>query len=281
MFEMFSKIALYATPFHHEWLPEQVTNTIVFAGGVALVIIGFTQLALRDIQMVPRGLQNFVEFVIEFVYNFLEGILGNHLARRCFSFLITLFLFILVSNWSGLLPGVGAFGHSIEGYEGIKYPMMRPANTDVNITFAMALLFMIVWLYWTLSEVGLWGFIKHLFWPSAPFALIVKLCLLPIFLFVGVIELASIALRAVSLPFRLYGNVYAGENLLAAMMDLGYKMSAQMGLGDVGGFILSIIFPLPVYGLELLVGIVQAFVFMLLCTVYIKLSAEHHEEEGH
>ena len=123
-----------------------------------------------------------------------------------------------------------------------------------------------------MTELGPWGFIKHTFAPKGGLTGALGALLVPIFLFVGVIEIISIAFRPVSLSLRLYGNVYAGESLLHAMSALGDKW------GPIGSFISSIVLPLPFYFMELLVGVLQAMVFSLLCAVYIQLSTTHDDD---
>jgi F-type H+-transporting ATPase subunit a len=153
--------------------------------------------------------------------------------------------------------------------------LLRPTNADLNMTLAMALLAMATWLYWTISEVGVMGFIKHTFGVKGGLKGFMAIALAPLFVFVGFIEIVSIAFRPVSLSIRLFGNIYSGENLLHTMANLG----GIFGLPNWASFIMSLVIPIPFYFLELLVGLLQALVFTLLCAVYIQLSTAH--EEGH
>ena len=141
----------------------------------------------------------------------------------------------------------------------------------MNMTLGMAAVFMLVWLWLTMTELGPIGFLKHTFAPKGGLTGLLGVLLIPVFLFVGIIELISIAFRPVTLSLRLFGNVYAGESLLHVMGDLGKNW------GPVGSFVSSIVFPLPFYFMELLVGLLQAMVFSLLCAVYIQLSTSHDE----
>jgi F-type H+-transporting ATPase subunit a len=134
---------------------------------------------------------------------------------------------------------------------------------------------MLLWFYLTIKETGVWGFIKHTFAAPGDVIGAMRYVLAPIFMFVGAIEIVSICLRPVSLSLRLFGNVFAGENLLHLMGSMGEKF----GMGPVVEFICAIILPLPFYFMELLVGILQAMVFALLCAVYIQLSTSHGEED--
>ncbi len=257
-----------------------ITNSTVFALIVTAAIILFARKATRKMQLVPGKEQNLFESVIEGLYNMLEGIVGKHMIPKVFSLLATIFIFIVINNWSGLLPGVGTIGLT-EGERGpflsasyIDTPILRPAAADMNTTLAIAAFFMVLWLWWTLRELGAGGFLLHIFAPKGGVKGLLALALLPIFIFVGMIEIISIAFRPVSLSLRLFGNVYAGETLLITMGGLGDALPAPWP------FILSVILPLPFYFLEILIGLLQALVFMLLCAVYISLTTSH-EDEAH
>ena len=132
------------------------------------------------------------------------------------------------------------------------------------IVKAMALVFMGCWLVWSLREVGPIGFVKELFAPKGDTTGFLKALMVVVFLAAGCIEIISILFRPVSLSFRLYGNIFAGENMLEAMARL------VPGLGWL--------LPIPFYFLELLVGLVQALVFMLLTAVFTLLICQHEEE---
>lgn len=251
--------------------PIQFTSSMVITWTVAVLLIVVAQLATRNIQLVPSGLQNFVEWLVEGMYGFFEEILGKDLVKKSFWFFCTIFIFILVTNWFGLIPGVGTIGFGVPDESGqihhLSRPFLRGGNADLNMTLAMALVFFFLWTVWSLQTLGLGGFFKHLFWGGGGKG-IMGAFMIAIFFFVGVIEVISIAFRPVSLSFRLYGNIFAGENILEAMM----------GLVPWLGWIL----PLPFYFLELLVGLVQALVFALLTSVFTALMCEHHEEShGH
>jgi len=255
------------------------SNSIFVSSIVAGLIIWFARKATRQMTIVPGPTQNFFEALVHGLYEMLEGIVGTHMIARVFSLLSTLFIFIIVSNWFGLLPGVGSigWGHSGEhGFE-VSAPLLRPATADLNMTLAMSAVFMVFWLYWSLTEVGVKNFFVHIFGVKGGLSGIMALVLIPIFLFVGLIEIISMAFRPVSLSLRLFGNVFAGETLLTSMITLG----KQLQLPDWANYLMSISIPIPFYFLELLVGLLQAAVFMLLCAVYIQLSTSHDEEESH
>lgn len=256
-----------------DWL----SNSIFVSTFVALFIIWFARKATRQLTVVPGPTQNFFEIIIQGLYDTIEGIVGHHMVARVFSLLATLFIFIIVSNWFALLPGVGSIGWGHESPQGFEVttPILRPTTADLNMTLAMATVFMVFWLYWSISEVGLKNFLVHIFGSKGGLTGIMAVLLVPIFLFVGVIEVVSIAFRPVSLSLRLFGNVFAGENLLTTMITLG----KNLGLPEWLAYPMSVVIPIPFYGLELLIGLLQAAVFMLLCAVYIQLSTSHDEEE--
>jgi F-type H+-transporting ATPase subunit a len=217
-------------------------------------------------KQVPDGAQNLFEWLIDGLYGFLEGIIGPHLVKRTFWFFATIFLFILAANWFGLVPGVGTIGWGHRTTAGfiLDEPLLRGANADLNLTLAMALVFFACWIVWALQEVGPGGFVKELFAPKGETTGLLRVLMAVVFFVVGCLEIVSILFRPVSLSFRLYGNIFAGENMLDVMSKL------VPGLG----WLLSV----PFYFLELLVGLVQALVFMLLTAVFTLLICQHEEE---
>jgi F-type H+-transporting ATPase subunit a len=250
--------------------PFLVTNSMIMTWIVALAIIIFARIATRNIKAVPEGAQNFWEWLVEGLYSFLEGIIGHELVKKTFWFFATIFIFILFTNWAGLFPGVGTIGWGSPDAGGhlhhISKPLFRGVNADLNMTLAMAMIFFVCWTVWALQANGPGGFILHLFGPKGDTAGALKALMIVVFLMVGLLEVVSILFRPVSLSFRLYGNIFAGENMLESM--------AMMG-GPWFGWLLA----LPFYAMELLVGVVQALVFMLLTAVFTLLICTH--EEGH
>ena len=243
-----------------------ITNSMIVSWIVALGLIIFAQVATRNLKQVPEGAQNFLEWLVEGLYKFLEGVIGGHLAERTFWFFATIFIFILAANWAGLIPGVGTIGWGHQTTHGFKIdqPLFRGANADVNMTFAMAMVFFVCWIVWSLQEVGVVGFLKDLFGPKGEITGLLKPLIVFVFFAAGFLEIISILFRPISLSFRLYGNIFAGENMLEAMARL------------VPGF--GWLVPIPFYFLELLMGLVQALVFMLLTAVFTVLSCQHEEE---
>ncbi len=330
--------------------PDQIfgwfTNSIFVAIIVVVLVLMFARMATKKMALIPGKKQNLVEYVVEFLYGQVENIVGKKVAPKAFPLLATIFIFILVSNYSGLLPGVGTIGfgpksgpltidmqaidelhhgdhgahgdeahaeggeavaevevvtetaaethgdshaesghrHAVVDTDVIKQdaeywkhhwaPLLRPPTADLNLTLGIAAVFMLVWMWLTISEIGVIGFIKHTFGPKGGLTGFIKYALTPIFIFVGVIELISIAARPVSLSLRLLGNIFAGETLLHTMGELG----TSFGMSAVPAFLMRVLLPIPFYFMEILVGLLQATVFALLCAVYIQLSTTHDEE---
>jgi len=268
------------------------TNSIFVAVVVTVSILLFTRMATKRMELIPGAKQNLVEYLIEFLYGQVEGIVGKHVAPKAFPLLATLFIFILCSNWFGLLPGVGTMGFGegptkhfltldtsvVDSHGHATYtPLLRPATADLNMTLALAAVFMLVWLYLSVKELGVWGTIVHIFGPKGGLQGALKYALMPIFIFVGIIEVVSIIFRPMSLSLRLLGNIFAGETLLHTMGELG----KAIGFPGWVAWLSSVVFPLPFYFMEILVGALQATVFSLLCAVYIKLATTHEEGEHH
>ena len=241
-----------------------ITNSMLVIWIVAAGVIIFAQIATRRIQPIPSGAQNFWEWLVEGLYSFLENIIGRELVRKTFWFFATIFIFILFVNWFGLIPGVGTigWGHEVNGDFHIDRPLFRGGNADLNMTTAMAVVFFALWLVWAIQANGIGGFLKHLFAPKGETHGFIKILMIVIFFMVGWLEIVSILFRPISLSFRLFGNIYAGESILEAMSTMVPASLAWLP-------------PIPFYFMELLVGVVQALVFMLLTAVFTMLIAQH------
>lgn len=259
----------------HSWgLESWLTNSILVALILVVTLVTWARRSTRRMELIPGDAQNFFEFVVAGLYDFFEGIVGKHMIHKSFSLLASLFLYILVANWFGLLPGVGSIGW-VES-NGSLLPLLRPATADMNTTIGLAVVFMFFWFSWTLQEVGPVSFLKHIFGVKGGVKGFMAFFLMPIFFFVGIIEVISILIRPVSLSLRLFGNVFAGENLLNTMMSMGATLHFPVWLAHLT----SVLLPIPFYFLELLIGVLQAFVFALLCAVYLNLSTSHDEMEA-
>ena len=248
-----------------------ITNSMLVTWIVAAGIIILAQTAMRYPKPIPGRRQNFWEWIVEGLYTFLENIIGRDLVRKGFWFYATIFIFILFVNLCGLIPGIGTvgWGHAdpTTGAFTVDRPLFRGGNADLNMTTAMSAVFFVMWFIWAIQANGIGGFLKHLFAPKGETTGIIKILMVVIFFAVGWLEVISILFRPVALSFRLFGNIYAGESILEAMSTMIPWLSP--------------ILPIPFYFLEVLVGFVQALVFMLLCAVFTMLIAEHQEGPEH
>lgn len=258
-----------AEPLFH-FGTSSISNSIVTSWVVAAVVIVAVRLAIRRPQLVPTRGQAVVENLVQGVLDLITPIVGGRVAKHVFPLLVGLFIFILTQNWSGLFPGVGTVlmrDHAT----GEWMEFVRPGNADLNMTLALAVVSFVAWLYFILRYAGPRAILYDLFGNKAErseIPAVIYYFLFVIFFAVGLIEVVSILFRPISLSFRLYGNVFGGENLMHAMSGM-----VPIGL------------PIPFYFLEVLIGFVQALVFTLLVSVYIGLICnhgdEHHEEDAH
>ena len=252
--------------FHIGGLP--ISNSIFTTWLIAALIIIAIRLAVGTPKLIPGKGQGVVEGMAQGLRDALEPIVGKKMIGKTFPLLCGFFVFILLMNWSGLLPGVGTIKFQHDGH---WLDAIRPANSDLNTTLALSVLSFVAWTYFVLRYAGFKVLVFDLFGNKADkkeVGMLMWVLLIPIFFAVGGIEVVSIAFRLISLSFRLFGNVFGGENLIHALSDpstLGafatYVVPAMAGL------------------LEILVGLIQAFVFTLLSAVYIGLICNH--EGGH
>ena len=253
--------------------PLPVTNSMVTSWVVALVLIIVIRLAIGKAKLIPTRSQAIVENLVQGILDLTAPIVGAKVAKPTFPLLIALFTFILIQNWSGLFPGVGTI-YMTDHKTGEWMELIRPGNADMNATLALAAVAFCGWFYFIMRYAGPAFVLKDIFGNKADkkeTPAVIYYPLFIIFFAAGLIEVISIAFRPISLSFRLFGNIYGGENLMHAMSGI-----EKWGL------------PAPFYFLELLIGFVQAFVFTLLVSVYIGLICNHgdehhedHEEAGH
>jgi F-type H+-transporting ATPase subunit a len=253
-------------------LTLRITNSFLTMLLVMLFLIILGSIVARRAQLIPGRLQSVVEMVVEFLLGLVEGTAGKKLGRRIFPLIGGLFIFIIVANYTGLLPGIGTIGiwhegkHALvaasEGATGTEHggrtlvPLFRPPSADLNMTLAMALISYVAFQVAGISAHGVWGRIKHM--ANPPF-------LLPI-------EVISELSRIVSLSFRLFGNIFAGETLLTVMYGIANAIKIT-----VVGLVIPVIF---LY-LEVLFGFIQALIFAVLTLIYIALASAHEHEEEH
>ncbi|MFA6131544.1 MAG: F0F1 ATP synthase subunit A [Patescibacteria group bacterium] len=243
-----------------------ITNSMINAwvGIVIFLIVGL--IVRKKASLTPRGFLNFVDYIIEALLAQAEGVVGDReRARKFFPICATLFLFILISNWIGLLPGVGSIGiWEMEGTERILVPLFRPPTSDLNFTVAIAVFAMGMAHVFGLLSIGFVAYISRFInirgifqsFKHGPMAVIVAL----VEFCVGLLEIISEFAKVLSLSLRLFGNIFAGEVLLAVI----YMLTTA-------------IVPLPFIFLELLIGAIQATVFAMLTLVFMKSMSDSHE----
>ena len=259
-----------------------ITNSMVTSWVVSVVLILLVRWLVGKPSLIPTRGQLIIEECIGMLRGIIQPIVGRKVFFPSFWLLSGLFFFILVNNISGLFPGVGTigYGQNHQGHFSITEAWIRPGNADLNMTLALAAVANLTWLYLIFKYAGLKVIIKDWFGNKADKKELnagMFYFLGVIFIAVGFIEVISIIFRPVSLTFRLFGNVFGGESLLHSMFHLGEKLDFPEWLSNLS----MVIVPIPFYMLEVLIGVVQALVFMLLVAVYIGLICNHGDEEHH
>ena len=239
-----------------------ITNSIVASWVTMLILVIFAFVATRRKQLIPKGIQNVAEMVVEQFLGLIQSVTNDR--RRSIMFMpvvLTLFLFILVNNWMQLIPGFGALGFHQGGH---FIPLLRGANSDLNVTLSLALITVILTQYFGVREKGVYGWIKNYFHNPMKGGIVLMVLGVGIAAFVGSLEVVSEFVKIVSLSFRLFGNIYAGETLLST-------------IGGLSPFVL----PVPFMLLEVIVGVVQAAVFALLTLVFFSIITTPIEHGEH
>ena len=228
-----------------------VTNALLIGLVVSALLIFFVTRVTKNLALVPRGLQNVLEIVFEALLELVESVTQDKKqARQFFPLIATIFLFVLFSNWAGLLPGLGTVGLVHEGAEGHAtiIPFLRSTSADLNFTLALSLITVISVQFAGIAALGIMKYGKKFF--ISPFHKPYGIGTL-----VGVLELVSEVGKIISFTFRLFGNVFAGEVLLTVMLHL-----------------VPYFLPLPFMFLEVFVGFMQAVVFAMLTLVFLKMA---------
>ncbi len=260
---------LYAEPIAHIG-SFPITNALMTSGVALLIIITLTILISRNIKKVPTGLQNAMEMIIEGFLGIFDGVTGSRKKSLQFAPLVlAFFFFVLINNWMGILPGVGSIGQIVKiGGENFFIPYLRGGTADLNTTLALATIGVVISHILGVIAIGSWNYFNKfinikvlLEIPKKVFKDPTVLIVNPIKAFVGIIEVIGEVAKVASLSFRLFGNVFAGEVLLASM-------SAILAYG----------IPIPFLFLEILVGLIQALIFAMLILTYLTINttAEEH-----
>lgn len=224
------------------------TNTVLHTIIVDVLVVGGLIALNKTFKKIPGLFQNALEYIIEGLYSLTDSIAGKN-AEKVFPWFISFFLFIMIINLTALFPGFGTIFFK-KGNELI--PLLRSSTSDINTTLALAIIATVATQVFAIRSVGIKGHLARYFsWN-------------PIFLFVGLLELLSVFTNIISLSFRLFGNIFAGEAVLSTISA-----------------IFAFFLPLPFLALELLVAVVQALVFAILTMGFMTiLMTPHHEEEG-
>jgi len=260
--------------FGISWLP--VTNSMICTWIVAALILVIVRVTTWKVTEVPGRGQNVMEALIEGWQDLMGNVLEPKVVKWVFPTAMTFFIFIVISNFVDLLPGVGSIGlvHEQPGaflsVPHVGKPFFRPPTSDANLTVAMAGIFFVMGLFWAVRSNGVVGFIQHTFGVKVETTKWLYPLLLLLFIFIGVMESFSILfIRPVALALRLFGNIFGGETMLTMAMS---QNSAFM----------AILLALPGYFFETVVCLLQAFVFAMLSVAFVgTMCAAHDEEHGH
>jgi len=267
--EISHEATIFAEPIFHIG-SFTVTNSLISGWITVFILVTIFILIGKKLKKVPRGLQNIFELILEEALNLTDSITGSRKKTEKFlPIALTLFLFIFAKNWLGLLPGIGTIGFvEGEGAHKVFVPILRGATADLNMTLALSLFVVILSHIFGVLTLGIWNHLNK-FVNIKTFLEIGKkvrkepmlLMVNPIKAFVGIIEIVGEIAKVASLSLRLFGNIFAGEVLLASMMAIS-----------------AYILPIPFMFLELIVGIVQAMVFAILTLAFMSIAttAEEH-----
>lgn len=236
----------------------EIRNTMLMAwAAMALITILGLMLRRTKYKEIPGRFQAFMEMIVEGFFDFFDSVIGDPAkTRKFFPLITTIFIFLCVANWMGILPGVGSITIKTfhEGRE-VAVPLLRSMNADVNMTLTIAVISVVMTQVFGIAALGVLPYAGKFFvapWKD------------PIMCFVGILELIAEAAKMISFTFRLFGNIFAGEVLLVVI-----------------SFLVPYVAPLPFLGLEIFVGFIQALVFSLLTAVFLKMATMTHGEHAH
>lgn len=266
--EIVHEVTIYAEPIGH--IGNFTITNALLTSWIAVGIIVILAIVVRlSIKKIPSKLQTLFEVIIEQTLDLTDQITGNRAkSLKIFPIALAVFFFILINNWLGILP-LGAFGLVAEhGGESAFLPFLRSGTADINTTLALAVMAVLGSNLFGILSIGAWKTFNKYVNLSALGKIFTDvrkdpsiLMVAPVMFFVGILELVGEAAKVASLSFRLFGNVFAGEVLLASMAAL-----------------LAYVLPIPFIGLEIFVGLIQALIFSMLTLVYFSIASEDHDE---
>jgi F-type H+-transporting ATPase subunit a len=248
------EISLAAEPVFHIG-DFAITNSLLTTWIVVAFLVICAVILKKKIKRIPEGMQNLVEAVFEYFLNVMDSVTGSRkMSRKFFPIVTTIFIFVIFSNWIGLIPGVGTIGfHEVhEGHE-VLVPLFRAGSADLNLTLAVAIIAVFATHFF---GVAILGFKQHI----SKFIDLKKIIKDPIMFFVGILEIIGEIAKTISFSFRLFGNIFAGEVLLMVVAIL-----------------IPYVAPVPFIFLEVFVGFIQATVFAMLTLVFLSLQTAELE----
>ncbi|MDP1760374.1 MAG: F0F1 ATP synthase subunit A [Candidatus Woesebacteria bacterium] len=263
------EVTIYAEPiFHIENF--QITNSLLTSWVAVLIIFTLALVIKLKLKKIPGKLQNMFEVILEGALSLVDQVTNNRkISVKIFPLVFSLFIFILVNNWLGLLPIFGSIGLVVkEGATSAFVPFLRSGTADINTTLALSIMIVLGSNFFGIIAIGLWKTFNKYVNIKALGSIFTKafkdptvLIVAPITFFVGLLELLGEFAKIASLSFRLFGNIFAGEVLLVSMAT-----------------IFAYIVPGPFLFLEVFVGLIQALIFSLLATVYFTIASQDHSE---
>lgn len=267
--------ANYSEPFY-KLGPIYITNTLITSWLSIIVLIGIFYFATRNMKLVPKGLQNTAEWIIETLLDFVEGVAGKENGRRFFPIVATIFLYVLFNAWLALLPVFNFIGITQQQADGTTtyIPFLRAANTDINVPLMLALVSFFSVEYWGITTLGLRYYLGKFFKfgqllqglgqlvKGKVKSAVGTILFGAIDAFVGALELLSEFVRIISFTFRLFGNMMGGEVLLLTIP-----------------FLIPWVFSSIFYGLETFLGLIQAVIFGVLTLVFATIAISKPEAE--
>lgn len=246
-----------------------ITNSLLNTWLVVFILIAFTVILRARARKIPKGIQNIFEMILEGGLNLCDSVTHDRRkTMKIFPVVFTLFVFILLNNWMGVLPGIGSIGViETSGAHSVFVPYFRGGTADLNTTLALAIMVVILSNVFGFATVGIWKYFNKFVNVKAlvtiPFKMLHEPSVIivnPIKFFVGLLEIIGEVAKVASLSFRLFGNVFAGEVLLASM-----------------AVIFSFGLPIPFMFMEIIIGIIQALIFAMLSLVYFTIAVSEEE----
>lgn len=263
--EIVHEHTVYAEPLYKVG-DFSITNSLINSWIVVLLIVVLSVLVRVRVRLVPRGIQNFFEFVMESMIDVFNSVTGDKkTTEKLFPFIFSFFVLILLTNWSGLLPGMGSVGMVVSEHgQNMFVSFMRGGTADVNTTLSLAIIGVVASHIFGVISIGIWNHVNKFVNIKTLLAIPAKiredkmvLMINPVHFFVGLIELVGEVAKVISLTLRLFGNIFAGEVLLATMSG-----------------ILAFGLPIPFMFMEVLVGLIQAFIFSILVLSYLSSARQ-------